>query len=201
MGLFDLFKPASKSVLVVDALALNESMGMKGKVPPRSQLQVLRRLARFAQREKLEMVAVLTGAPLNKAPAGKKFEDITVVYSDSPENHAKCLAKVAASKGSGAILVSGNDGVEKAVGSSVKKMRMSTFRKAFDTGNDGMDGEDRPVAGENNTGRSRGPRPPRRRQQKSRDNNNNQQNEPKPPREEKPMSDADAINELIDLVD
>ena len=112
MGLFNLFKPA-RTVLVVDAVSLNESAGMKGKVPPRNQLQMLRRLARFAQREKIEVVAVLCGAPLNKAPAGKKFEEIVVLYSKSPEDHAKFLAKTVQSKGAGAVLVSGSAAVEK----------------------------------------------------------------------------------------
>ena len=107
MGLFNLFKPA-QTVLVIDTVSLNESLGMKGKVPPRNQLQLLRRLARFSQREKLAVVAVLSGAPLNKAPAGKKFEGITVVYSKSIDNHVKYLVRTANAKGAGAVLVSGN---------------------------------------------------------------------------------------------
>jgi len=212
MGLFNLFNPA-KTVLVVDIVALNESLGMKGKVPPRNQLQILRRLARFSQREKIKVVAVLTGSPLNKAPAGKKFEDIVVLYSKSPEQHAKFLAKMAGSKGAGGILVSGNAAAEKVAGNSIKKMHVSTFRKVFDLGGD-IEGVDR---SENN--RSRGNRPPRRRQQKPTSGNKKGGNEKsgnekggnekggnnKPPRQErqppKQNSETDAINELIDLVD
>ena len=47
MGLFNLFKPAS-TVLVVDVVALHESLGMKGNIAPRNQLQTFRRLSRFA---------------------------------------------------------------------------------------------------------------------------------------------------------
>lgn len=220
MGLFNLFKPA-KTVLVIDALSLNESMGMKGKVPPRNQLQILRRLSRFAQREKLEVIAVLSGTPLNKAPVGEKFEEIVVLYSKSLETHAKFLAQTALSKGSGAILVSGNSGAEKVAGTNVKKLRVSTFRKAFDVGGDtegnGGEGASRP----------RGNRPPRRRQSKpqgggagnngntnNNGNNNNKGNNPnsdhdhknahteqKRERQPKQMTETDAINELIDLVD
>ncbi|WP_372794041.1 hypothetical protein [Pontiella sp.] len=198
MGLFNLFKPA-RTVLVVDVVSLNEAAGQKGKIPPRNQLQMLRRLARFAQREKLAVVAVLTGTPLIKAPAGKKFEEITVLYSSSPDEHAKYLAKTAQSKGSGAVLVSSSAAAEKLAGNSVRKMRVSTFRKAFDTGSD--DGGDDRSEGSNP--RSRGSRPPRRRQQKPRNNkdNDNGRNEPKAERKPKPKSDTDAINELIDLVD
>lgn len=209
MGLFSLFKPA-RTVLVVDAVSLNESMGQKGKMPPRNQLQMLRRLARFAQREKLEMVVVLSGAPLNKAPAGKKFEEINVAYSKNMEEHAKYLAKAASSHGAGAVLVSGNAEAEKLAGSGVKKLRVSTFRKAFDVGGDNEGGNDR---GDNN--RSRGNRPPRRRQPKqgnSSNNNNNNNNkdgsknnnapkQERPPKQQQKLSESDAINELIDLVD
>ncbi|QBG47467.1 hypothetical protein EGM51_08700 [Verrucomicrobia bacterium S94] len=199
MGLFSLFKPA-RTVLVVDVVSLNEAIGQKGKIPPRNQLQMLRRLARFAQREKLGVIAVLSGTPLNKAPAGKKFEEITVLYSASMDDHAKYLAKTVRSEGAGAVLISGNVAAEKLVGSQVKKMRVSTFRKVFDTGGDDG-GNDRAEGGNGN--RSRGNRLQRRRQKKNNSGDNNTNN-CKPKAERKPKenkSEADAINELIDLVD
>ena len=198
MGLFNLFKPA-KTVLVVDAVSLNESLGMKGKVPPRNQLQMLRRLARFSQREKIEVVAVLSGSPLNKAAAGKKFEGVLVLYSKSLEVHAKHVAKIASGKGAGAVLVSGNAATEKIAGRGVKKLRISTFRKAFDVGGD-MEGDSPRSDGPRS--RSNSNRPPRRRQQKQSGGNSNAKgNEPKKERPAKENSEADAINELIDLVD
>jgi hypothetical protein len=196
MGLFNLFKPAA-TVLVVDVVALHESLGMKGNVAPRNQLQTLRRLARFSQREKVTVVAVASGSPLNKAPAGKKFEGIVVLYSASMEEHAQFMAKTVRSKGSGAVLISGNDSAEKLLGSSAKKMRISTFRKAFDSGNDAPEQQER-------NGSGRGNRPPRRNKQKQ--SQQAQQGESRPPRQPKQSkpkaaSQADAINELIDLVD
>lgn len=192
MGLFNLFKPA-KTVLVVDAVSLNDSLGMKGKVPPRNQLQTLRRLTRFSQREKIEVVAVLSGKPLNKAPAGKKFDGVLVLYSKSADKHAKFLAKTAGSKGAGAVLVSGSAATEKVAGAAITKMRVSTFRKAFDMGGDG-EGSVR------DDGRG-GNRPQRRRQPKQQSNKNKNKNEQRQGRPPKEASEADAINELIDLVD
>lgn len=201
MGLFNLFKPA-KTVLVIDAVSLNESLGMKGKIPPRNQLQMLRRLARFSQREKVEVIAVLSGSPLNKAPVGKKFETVTVLYSKSPEQHAKYLAKVVGGKGAGAILVSGNAATEKVVGNGVKKLRISTFRKAFDVGGD-IEGGERGERGERSESqRGRSNRPQRRRQPKQQSGGKGGKGgEPKKERPTKEGSEADAINELIDLVD
>ncbi|MBN2161750.1 MAG: hypothetical protein JXR25_09185 [Pontiellaceae bacterium] len=191
MGLFNLFKPA-QTVLVVDVVALNDSVGLKGNVAPRNQLQSLRRLARFAQREKLEVIAVASGSPLNKAPAGKKFEGIVVLYSQNAEEHGRFLAKTVRSKGSGAILVSGTAEAEKQLGSGALKMRISTFRKAFESGGD-------PEPTERSSGNgNRGNRNPRNR---SRQKPAVAQTENKPPRPQKEMSQADAINELIDLVD
>ncbi len=193
MGLFNLFK-SSKTVVVVDGVSLNEALGMKGKVPPRNQLQMLRRLSRFTEREKVGMVVVLSGSPLHKAPVGKKFEGITVLYSKSPEAHTKHVVKVAASKGTGTIVVSGNAAVEKiALGRGLGVMRVSTFRKAFDFGGTDSDGSSRPERG--GSDRNNRNRPPRRRQQKQ------PSGEKKPERPPKESSESDAINELIDLVD
>ena len=199
MGLFNLFK-ASKSILIVDGLSLNEALGMKGKVPPRNQLQMLRRLARFAEREKLELVVVLSGSPLHKAPAGKKFEEITVLYSKSPEAHAKQMVKVAASKGAGSILISGNMAVEKsALSRGLGIMRVSTFRKAFDFGGSESESPRRTDRGGNERSeRNNRNRPPRRRQQKKSTGEQKQKQE-RPPKDS--SSETDAINELIDLVD
>ena len=190
MGLFGLFK-SSKTVVVVDGVSLNENLGMKGKIPPRNQLQLLRRLSSFAQREKLDIVVVLTGSPLHKAPARKKFEEVIVLYSKSPEAHAKYIAKTARSKGSGAILISENPSIEKMVGGGTRTMRMSTFRKAFDVGGSDIDGSER---GGGNRSSSNRNRPSRRRQQPK-------TGEKKPEHPPKEPSYADAINELIDLVD
>ncbi|HSR88484.1 MAG TPA: hypothetical protein VLL07_05980 [Pontiella sp.] len=186
MGLFSLFRPAH-TVLVIDTVSLNESLGMKGKVPPRNQLQLLRRLARFSQREKLDMVAVLSGAPLNKAPAGKKFEGISIVYSKSSEDHVKFLVRTANARGAGSVLVSDNSAVEKLRRGAAKNLRVSTFRKAFDSTTD-SGGSERSTSG------GRGNRASRKNRQKT-------SNEPKQERPPREMSQADAINELIDLVD
>ena len=188
MGLFsNLFKPAS-TVLVVDVTALNDSLGMKGNVSPRNQLQTLRSLSRFSRREKLEVVAVASGAPLNKAPHGKKFEGVQVLYSETPEKLSGLLGQTVRQKGAGGVLVLGDAKMEKDVGSSVSILRMSTFRKAFDMGGGEQEPQERTAA-------PRKARPPRRNRQKA------PQSEPRQERPAKEESHTDAINELIDLVD
>ena len=208
MGLFDLFK-SKKKIIVIDGVSLSEAMGMKGDVPPRNQLQLLRRLSRFAEREKVNLVVVLSGTPLNKAPAGEQFEKIQVLYSASSDVHENYVLKVARSKGSAAVLVSGNASLERtAVSRGSSTMRLSTFRKAFDA-NGNENGSDR-FSGDRNGGRNR---PPRRRSQRNSGGNNggknggNNQSEPRrsEPRNQQPPKEKnqeiDAINELIDLID
>lgn len=204
MGLFNLFK-GNKTTVVVDGVSLNEASGMKGNVPPRDQLQLLRRLARYAEREKVAAVVVLCGNPLHKAPADKDFEGMTVLYSRSSESHTKEVVKIAASKGRGAIVISNDATVEAAATRrGLKMMRVSTFRKAFDSGPSDNDNNNR--SDRNNGERSGRGRPPRRRQQKqpSSSSQQQQQKQQQPPERERPTkepSDVDTINELIDLID
>jgi G3E family GTPase len=185
MGLLNLFKTASDPV-VVDMLSLFESLGMKGEVSPRTQLQVLRRLTRFAEREGVEVIAVLSGAPLHKAPKGKKFDQVKVLYSASKVVHAKYIARQAAA--CEGILLTNDEAVEKAAGRRVAKMRISTFRKAFDISQ--ADGEHT----DSSEGRGRRRRRPRRRDEGS-------SRQPQAEKKETDHQSDDAINELIDLVD
>ena len=189
MGLLNLFKP-SKSVVVVDVISLFHALGMKGDVSPRTQLQVLRRLTRFAEREEVELIAVLSGEPLHKAPNRKKFDSILVLYSKSTAKHAGFVAKVALKRG--ALLLTDNVKAEKAAGASVEKMRLSTFRKAFDMSMDGDLGD----GGDSGRGR-------RRRRVRRPHDEHGAGSEESAPSEKRPASEenSDAINELIDLVD
>ena len=209
MGLLNIFK-SSKTVLVVDGIAMGESFGMKGRVPPRQQMMLLRRLSRFARREKLEMIVVLVGEPLNKAPAGKRFEDgVLVLYSPSFEAHPKNLLKVLRSKGRGATLIAGRNVIRPGIPS----VYVSTFRKAFDSL--GLEGESERTERGGGRGRSRR----RNGGGKSTGGNGggkatggNGGGKPAGGKREKPLekpespnrrggAESDAISELIDLVD
>ncbi len=192
MGLLSLFKP-SKSVVVVDVISLFNALGMKGDISPRTQLQVLRRLTRFAEREEVELIAVLSGEPLHKAPNRKKFDSILVLYSKSSAKHAGFVAQTAVKRG--ALLLTDDVKAEKSAGASVEKMRLSTFRKAFDMSVDGESGD----GGDSGRGRRRR----RTRKPRGEHGENSAGNEESVPSENRPAAegDSDAINELIDLVD
>jgi hypothetical protein len=211
MGLFNWFKTKpGKAVVVVDGAALAETQGMKGAASPRFQLQQLRRLSRLSQREKLAVVAVFSGEALNKAPHGKKFDEIEVYYSSSAEAHAQYLLKIAGSKGGGAIVVVGNAETEKkAIAQGLKAMRITTFRKFLESVGEGEreGGDERGERGDRNERGERGERgdrgrnrPPRRRPQQSQDQGQGEGDE-QPPREQSERAEPDPISELIDLVE
>jgi len=197
MGLLDLLK-TRKTVLVIDGASLNEGLGMKGKTSPRNQLQILRNLARLADREKLSVVIVLAGEALHKAPAGKKFEGITVIYTEMSKTFANKVVRTASTKGGGVILISSNADVEKlALGKGLSTMRISTFKKVFDV-NNMKQRQDQNNGSARNNNRS----PQRRKGPADTKNNNNNKRPARPPRPPKDhSSDKDAINELIDLID
>ena len=198
MGLLDLLK-TRKTVLVIDGVSLNEGLGMKEKTSPRNQLQILRSLAKLAEREKLNIVIVLAGEALHKAPAGKKFEGITVLYTEMSKTFANKVVRTAGTKGAGVILVSSNADVEKlALAKGLSTMRVSTFRKVFDLNNN-MNKQRQEQS--NGSSRSNNNYSQRRKGGYETKNNNKRPVRSASTPSKDPSSDKDAINELIDLID
>lgn len=220
MGFFNIFK-ASKKTVVVDGLSFTE--GGNNRIPPRNQLQLLRRLSRFAKKENLKMVVVLSGRPLNKAPGGKDFEGIRICYSKSEDVHGKYLLKTLKGEGRGATLVVESGDVEKSViDSGLRALRISTFRKAFDSiSNEGGDrergqrsqrrrsgqrqggGNDRGDRNDRHERADRGERSERaaRGDRNDRNERGERPSSDRKPHEKREKTQQDTISELIDLVD
>lgn len=190
MGLFGTAKP----VLAVDFDAILQTKGVRGRAAPRQQLQILRSLSRFVQREKIKVIAVMTGQPLDKAPHNKVFEGMRVRYAQSAEMMAGELLKALKQAGSSGILVTDNIELEKKVRQGGgATLRISTFRKLLDDSNESLSGNNN---GGNGGGRSNGRRPRRRKPAAKTQNSSvpaeNARNE---------NSNADTISQMIDLVD
>lgn len=186
MGLFKVFSGfgSSRGTVVVDASDLLEAQGVKRAVP-RDQLRILRRLSRYAKKEQVEVIAVLQGKPLRKAPDRKKFEGVTVRYAANRDKVIKLIVALS-KKGKAAVVISGSEDVETKVIGKGDCMRSSTFMKAFEGDGEGT------------------PRP-----QKKRPARNNKQRKDKPAvdneqpvaeKESTENSEEELINELIDLV-
>jgi hypothetical protein len=199
MGLFG----TAKSVLVVDTAAVLKTKGVRGRAAPRQQLQLLRSLSRIVQREKLKVTAVLVGSPLDKAPHNKVFDGVRVRYAKSEEVLTKELLKALKQAGSAGVMVTEDLALEKRViKSGGITLRVSTFRKLIDDGNDSSEnsgGGSRPPRNDRRD-RNRGPRQNRSGNQQQ---NKSQQQPPRPaeePAEERNSGD-DAISQMIDLVE
>lgn len=199
MGLFG----TAKSVLVVDTAAVLRTKGMRGRVAPRQQIQLLRALSRFVQREKLNVTAVLVGEPLDKAPHNKVFDHVRVRYTKSEETLNKELCKALSQAGSAGVLVTEDVALENRVLRTGKAtLRVSTFRKLLDDGveqsenNGGNNNRPQNNRRDRDRDRDRGPRPNR--------SNNPQQQQPSrsPANEvEEQRGGDDTISQMIDLVE
>jgi hypothetical protein len=203
MGLFG----TAKSVLVVDTAAVLRTKGMRGRVAPRQQIQLLRALSRFVQREKLSVTAVLVGEALDKAPHNKVFDHVRVRYTKSEETLNKELCKALSQAGSAGVLVTEDVALENRVLRTGKStLRVSTFRKLLDDGveqNENNGGNNnRPQNNrrdrdrDRSRDRDRGPRP-------NRNNNPQQQQQSRPPvnEAEEQRGGDDTISQMIDLVE
>jgi hypothetical protein len=206
MGLFG----TAKSVLVVDTAAVLKTKGVRGRAAPRQQLQLLRALSRIVQREKLKVTAVLVGAPLDKAPHNKVFEGVRVRYAKSEEVLTKELIRALKQAGSAGVLVTEDVALEnRVIRSGAITLRVSTFRKLLDDGNEPSEN-----SGGNGNYNNRPPRNDRRdrnRDRGPRQNRGGNQQQQQPPRprpenedvEEERSSNSgdDTISQMIDLVE
>lgn len=206
MGLFG----TAKSVLVVDTAAVLKTKGVRGRAAPRQQLQLLRALSRIVQREKLKVTAVLAGEPLDKAPHNSVFDNVRVRYTPSEETLTKELIKALKQAGSAGVLVTEDVALEnRVIRSGGKTLRVSTFRKLLDDGNEqnensgggNYSNNNRPQRNDRrDRDRNRGPRPQRNGNQPSAQ----QQQQPRPANEEveeRSNSGDDTISQMIDLVE
>ena len=191
MGLFG----TTKRTLVVDLAAVLKAKGARGRAQPRQQLQILRSLSRLVQREKMNVTAVVVGKPLNKAPHNKKFDGVRVRYAKSDDKLNKQLRKALDQAGRHGVLVTEDVAIEKKVIRSGKDtLRVSTFRKLLDDGNEPVNnpgGGNRNNRNNNNKRRDRGPRPDRK-------NDRPKNDRPKP---DKKAQEQDEISQMIDLVE
>lgn len=195
MGLFG----TGKQTMVVSIDAILKSNGARDQVAPRQQLQILRSLSRVAQREKLNVTAVITGKPLNKAPHNKVFDGIRVRYAKTADQIGTELIKALKQAGSAGVLVTEDVELEKkALRGGSDTLRTSTFRKLLDDSGDAggqSGGGNRDRANNsrrknNSRDRDRKPRPEGRKQRPEKTE------KPSPERQEK-----DEISQMIDLID
>ncbi len=193
MGLFG----TTKRTLVVDLAAVLKAKGTRGRAAPRQLLQILRSLSRVVQREKVNVTAVLVGNPLNKAPHNKFLDGVRVRYAKSDDKLNRELLKSLDQAGAAGVVVTEDVALEKKVLRSGRDtMRISTFRKLLDDGNEPSNDLGNAPRGNNRNRRDRGPHQDRKKDRPKKD---------RPPRSEKKVqkkqTKRDEISQMIDLVE
>lgn len=151
---------------LIDAEKLAEARD--GRSGPVERFQAIQLLSRFAEREKVEIVAVVGGRPLREVAHGEAFNGVRVFYVEPNATMADQMQKVLDSELRGkAVVVTNDKQLEaKLVGRGLATLRVSTLRKAFEGGNGNGDGEsprgrDRDRGDRGDRRSRRGPRPER----------------------------------------
>jgi hypothetical protein len=164
MSLFDSIKAAfggktsvgeaprdTSRVYLVDAEKLAESR--EGRMGPQERFHAIQTLSRFAEREKLNVVAVVGGRPLREVAHGDAFNGVRVFYVEAEKTLADQMIQVLDRELRGRAVVVTNDKqletrIQERGGST---LRLTSLRRALDSNNNGENGG----GGERGDGRNR----------------------------------------------
>lgn len=215
MGLFDSIKSVfggagnggrdADRIYIVDAEKLADSRD--GRTGPVERFRAIQQLARFADREKVQIIAVLGGRPLREVANGESLNNVRVYYVEENSSVADQMEKTIGSVSSSKAVAITNDKQldERLVARGIATLRISTLRKALEGGNGDSDGNgnrgrgrgDRNERGERRE-RRRGPRPDRPRSQEPQQGESSEESAA-PASESAPRSD-ETVDGLIDRI-
>lgn len=200
-------KPAGRQY-IIDGGALLQSR--EGRIQPRDIFGLLNRIGRFAEREKVGIQVVFESEPLNRAPEGKEFRGVSVLYEKTADAcKSRILRLVKESRSRATVITQDPDLDRNVLAAGGDVLRAGTFRKVLDVGGGGDEGGDRERFQDGGRHRRRGgrrqrpggggggggPQAPR---------GNGPGGENRSPAADKPQgneSDGPAVRDLIDLVE
>ena len=212
---------------IVDAEKLAESREGQGRLGPQERFHAIQTLSRFAEREKISLVAVVGGRPLREVAHGEVLNGVKVFYVEAEKTMADQIQQVLDREIRGRPVVVTNDKQleTRLQEKGISTLRVSSLRRALD-GNGGEGGgggggegggRDRRDRGDRGgrDRRGRGPRPDRQdrpdRQERQAQPAQNNQGEPssqpserapdRSPDESRGGGSGDTIDNLIDRVD
>lgn len=145
-----LSRSPSQRIYVVDVTGLveNRSKNGNGHPSPRDHFLILRNLAQFAGRERIDLAAVFIGRPLREAGEGGQYKGVKAYYAENTEMQMTKLTRLVREylRTRDVVLITGNSELERqAVALKAVSMRSSTLRKAMDERDDRGDRDnDRP---------------------------------------------------------
>lgn len=202
---------------LVDAEKLAESRDNQGRIGPVERVQAIQLLSRLAEREKVEVVAVVGGRPLREVAHGDALNGVRVFYVEAEGTLADQILKVLKSelRGRRPMVITNDKQLDaKLVQQGVVTMRIATLRKVFENG--GGEGGGGDQGGRQQQRRQRrGPRPDRGDRGGERGDRPERQDRPAPqnqegrepaerndrPAAEESSRSGDTIDNLIDRVD
>ncbi len=132
---------------------------------PGDRFQVLQRLGKFVEREKIRMQVVFSGRPLREADNGSEFMGIKVLYVEQGQNYVDqflAFTKDALRKDSVLVITNDVEMEKRAIELGAATLRASTLRKAFESSEGGGERDFRGGGGGDRGPRRRGGRGPRR---------------------------------------
>jgi len=143
-----LSRSPAQRIYVVDATGLvdNRLRNGNGQASPRDYFIILRNLAQFSGRERIDLVVIFIGRPLREAREGAQYKGVKVHYADHAEAQAAKLIQLVREylRTRDVVLITGNPELERqAVALNAACMRPSTLRKAMDERDDRGDRGDR----------------------------------------------------------
>ena len=119
-------------MVIIDAVALSDYRNDRGRLRPQDQIQILKRLAAFVEREQLAITAVFQGRALREAADGSMYRGVRVKFTGDA-HQIEDLIKQLARRSPSAVVVTANRQIEQSLaGSANRLMRSSTFKKALD---------------------------------------------------------------------
>ncbi len=133
-----------KAICVVDAAVLMGANRPGGRLSPREQIQILRKLSMFAEREGFDVLAVFEGHPLREVGHGEDFgARVKVFFCDSSAAVQDMVRKLAAERASRKpiVVVANRKSEEEIASLGVRVMRGNTFRKGVELALSGGGGD------------------------------------------------------------
>lgn len=126
---------AGKRLCIVDAATLSGSGKSNGRLNPKEQIQILRKLSQFAEREGIDVAAVFEGHALREVAHGESFgARVKVYFADSSAGVQDVIRKlVADERARKPLVVTANRKFEEELSASgAFLLRGNTFRKGID---------------------------------------------------------------------
>lgn len=117
--------------LLVDAEKLAESR--EGRVGPAERFRAIQYLSRIADREKMEITAVVAGRPLREVANGERYNGVRVYYVDENKTLADTIERLARNLGTTVCVVTNDRTLENRLRDcGFETLRIATLRKAFE---------------------------------------------------------------------